>query len=163
MRKMSPKDGKQEKGGEQTPAPAAAASTAAPDLTQGETALPDLLAGLFEVPVQPDAGDGTAQPGGAASLMAALVQPDGAATAQMAPALAAATQGQPAATQQRTGRQSLAAHGHRRRSPSCPKAWSGLSCRLHPSPRRGNSCRQARRCPPARIWPDWMTLVLSPA
>ncbi|MEH0076458.1 flagellar hook-length control protein FliK [Pannonibacter sp. Pt2] len=134
MRKMSPKDGKQEKGGEQTPAPAAAASTAAPDLTQGETALPDLLAGLFEVPVQPDAGDGTAQPGGAASLMAALVQPDGAATAQMAPALAAATQGQPAATQQRTGAPELGGPWTQTAQPVMPEGVVRSQLQAAPQP-----------------------------
>lgn len=98
MRKMTPKDDKQEKAGEQTPAPSAGAATEAPVQPQGEAALPDLLAGLFEPPVQPDAGEGTTQSGGAASLMAALAQPDGAAALQAAPAAASAVQGQAAAT-----------------------------------------------------------------
>lgn len=91
MRKMTPKDGRQEKGGEQTPAPADGTTAGAPVQTQGETAVPDLLAGLFEVPVQPDTEDGATMPGNAASLMAAFAQPDGAAAGQM-PVSAAQTQ-----------------------------------------------------------------------
>lgn len=98
MRKMTPKDGRQEKGGEQTPAPADGIATGALVQTQGEAAVPDLLAGLFEVPVQPDTEEGPAQSGGAASLMAALAQPDGAAAGQMP---VSAAQAQPPVAPQR--------------------------------------------------------------
>ncbi|SUA99508.1 Flagellar hook-length control protein FliK [Pannonibacter phragmitetus] len=92
MRKMTPKDGKQEKGGEQTPAPADGTAAGAAAQMQGEPALPDLLAGLFDLPGQQGTEEGPAQPGSAASLMAALVQPAGAAAGQMVPASVTAAQ-----------------------------------------------------------------------
>ncbi|MFN4125327.1 flagellar hook-length control protein FliK [Pannonibacter indicus] len=106
MRKMTPKDGRQEQGGERTPAPADGSATGALVQRQGETAVPDLLAGLFEVPVQPGTEEGPVQPGSAASLMAALAQPDGAAAGQMP---VSAAQAQPPVAQAAAAPQRAAA------------------------------------------------------